>query len=34
MYLSLTHLDAEKICGSENKSDQQMDVISTAQWKK
>jgi hypothetical protein len=34
MYLSLTHLDAEKNCGPEKKSDQQMDVISSAQWKK
>jgi hypothetical protein len=34
MYLSLTHLDAENICGPENKSDQRMDVISGAQWKK
>jgi hypothetical protein len=32
--ISLTHLDAEKNCGTENKSDQQMDVISSAQWKK
>jgi hypothetical protein len=34
MYLSLTHFDAEKICGPENKSDHQMDVISSAQWKR
>jgi hypothetical protein len=33
MYLSLTHLDAKEIC-PENKLDQQMDVISSAQWKK
>jgi hypothetical protein len=34
MYLSLTHLDAKEICGPENKLDQQMDVIGSAQWKK